>query len=83
MKEMSNISNRISKIVKARGFKNLARLAVYMGYASPEKFYRLRRDPAAKPSIEMIEDFAKKFPDLNIRWLVTGKGKPFESSKTV
>jgi len=83
MKETSNISKRIMEIVKAKKFKNLARLSAYMGYGTPEKLYRLRRDPDARPALDMIEDFAKKFPDLNIRWLITGEGKPFRSSKTV
>ena len=90
-KKMSNISNRILELAKVRGLKNFPHLAVYMGYGSPEIFYRLRRDPAARPSLEMIEDFAKKFPDLNLLsgWLITNekenhlRSSRFDSQVTV
>jgi hypothetical protein len=80
MQRTSKIFKRIATIVKLKGIKNLPALAKYLGYSTPEKFYRLRRDINAKPSFDMTEDFARKFEDLNMRWFVTGEGKPFGPS---
>lgn len=77
MKEKSNIFERIEEIVKIKGLKGVHKLAEALNYASPEKIYRMGRDKKAKPSFEIISDLANKFEDLNVRWFITGQGKPF------
>ena len=51
-------------------------LAKILGYASPEKISRLFRDnkAKAKPSYSILFDIANKFDDLNVEWLITGRG---------
>ncbi|HLF51890.1 hypothetical protein [Flavobacterium sp.] len=33
------------------------------------------KDENKKPSVEIIEDIANKFQDLNLRWLILGEGE--------
>ena len=33
-----------------------------------------------KPGFEFIENTMKRYPDLNIEWLITGKGKMYKTS---
>jgi len=77
MKEKSNIFERIEEISKIKGIRGINGLAEALNYASPEKIYRIGRDKKAKPSFEIISDLANKFEDLNLRWFITGNGKPF------
>jgi phage repressor protein C with HTH and peptisase S24 domain len=48
-------------------------LAGLLGYKNPEKIYRLFRSDTAKPSVDILEDIANKFEDLDLTWLLTGK----------
>lgn len=48
-------------------------LATLLGYKNPEKIYRLFRSDNAKPSVDILEDIANKFEDLDLAWLLTGK----------
>ncbi len=79
MNKNSTIFERVLILIEAKGIKNVAELADIMGYASPQKIYRLKRDHC-KPSFDILEDFSNKFDDLNIRWFITGKGSAFTSS---
>ena len=77
MTKNSTIFDRIIVIVEKKGFKNVAELAEKLGYASPQKIYRLKQEENSKPSYDIIRDFSNKFEDLNLRWFVTGEGLPF------
>lgn len=77
MKQNTNIFERILYIAELKGFKNLNELSAFLGYESAEKLYRLKRNPTAKPSYDIIEDFSNKFEDLDVRYFVTGVGEPF------
>tara|TARA_R100001369_G_scaffold47280_2_gene73675 strand:+ start:1040 stop:1513 length:474 start_codon:yes stop_codon:yes gene_type:complete len=70
----SNIFERISKIADHYGLEGIPELAEKLGYNSPEKLYRLNRSETARPSFDMISDFASAFDTLNLRWFITGKG---------
>ena len=48
--------------------------AIELGYSSSEKLSRLLRNPENKPSYDIIFDIANKFDELNIDWLITGRG---------
>jgi hypothetical protein len=76
LKQNSNIFERILQLADLKGIKNIPDLAIFLGYSSAEKLYRLRRSPDAKPSYEIVEDFTNKFEDLNVRWFVSGEGRP-------
>lgn len=65
---------RLNEYMKALGI-NTRKLSIDLGYDQPEKLYRLFRDKNAKPSIDIIEDISNKFDDLNLQWLLTGKGE--------
>ena len=69
------------EVAVIKGIKNVPDLAIALGYDSPEKLYRLKRKPEAKPSYDILEDLTNKFEDLNIRYLITGDGRPFISKK--
>jgi len=55
-------------------------LSVILGYNSPQKLYRLFNTENAAPSVQIIEDIANKFEDLNLNWLFTGHGKMLNPS---
>jgi len=74
----SKIFERILFIIKEKGIRNVAELADSLGYASPQKIYRLKQEDC-KPSYDIIHDFSNKFEDLNIRWFISGEGSPFLS----
>lgn len=74
----SKIFDRILLIIKEKGIKNVAELADSLGYASPQKIYRLKQEDC-KPSYDIIHDFSNKFDDLNLRWFISGEGSPFIS----
>lgn len=78
---MSTFSSRLRMFMQAKNI-NQTQLASTLGYASPEKISRLLRKEGASPSVDIIIDFSNKFEDLNIEWLVTGKGE-MEKKKTV
>jgi len=62
-------------IAESEGLVGVRDLAVFLGYASAEKLYRLNRGENAKPSFDIIEDFSNKFDRYNMNWVITGKGE--------
>ena len=36
-----------------------------------------------KPSFEFIEKFLAAFPDVNVEWLILGKGRPYKSDRQI
>ncbi|WP_052705156.1 hypothetical protein [Flavobacterium sp. 316] len=72
--KMQTFFKRLVQIIEHQGFKNVNVFALNgLGYDSSSKLNRLR-DPKNKPSLEILLDISKHFPDINIHWLVTGKG---------
>lgn len=76
----STIFERILFIIHEKGIKNVAELADSLGYASPQKIYRLKQEDC-KPSFDIIRDFSNKFEDLNLRWFITGEGDAFVNAR--
>ncbi|WP_341838380.1 hypothetical protein WJU16_11105 [Chitinophaga pollutisoli] len=70
---MEAIASRLKKFLqyKKLGTSDFTRL---LEYKSCEKIARLFRSDSAKPSVDIIADIAARFPDLSIRWLLTGEG---------
>ncbi len=68
--------DRLLSYAQSRGIKNTSALAEKLGYEKPEKLYRLKRKPDSRPSFEVIEGITNLFEFLNLRWLITGEGKP-------
>lgn len=75
----STIFDRILIILEKKGLKNVSELAEKLGYASPQKIYRLKQEENSKPSYDIIFDLSNKFEDLNLRWFITGDGEPFNA----
>ncbi|MEQ8547597.1 MAG: S24/S26 family peptidase [Cyclobacteriaceae bacterium] len=70
MNKNANIFDKIMLFASHRGIKNASEFASILGYSSPEKLYRLKRKPDAKPSYEILQDIANKFEDFDFHWLL-------------
>jgi hypothetical protein len=71
---MKELVVRLKQFLDHKGI-GVIDLALVLGYNSPQKLYRLFNTENASPSVQIIEDISKKFEDLNLNWLFTGKGK--------
>lgn len=72
---MNNFFDRIMQVSKSKGFKNITDFAKNgLLYNSSEKLNRLKK-PTNRPSFEILHDISKRFDDVNLNWLITGKGK--------
>lgn len=73
---MNEFFRRILQLSDYKGFKNISDFAKNgLQYASSEKINRLKKENN-KPSFEILLDISNKFDDVNLNWLITGKGKP-------
>jgi hypothetical protein len=75
-KSASNFSTRLRVLMSTYGYPSVAALAKDLGHERSENLSRIHRDPKAKPSVDIIGDLADKFVDLNLDWLLTGRGEP-------
>lgn len=73
LNENSNFFERILRISVFYGYSGIPELAKALGYSSPEKLYRLKKENA-KPSVDILQDLSNKFEDLDLNWLITGQG---------
>ena len=72
---MNDFFNRILQLSESKGFKSIAGFAKNgLLYASSEKINRLKKE-TNKPSFEILLDIANKFEDVNLNWLISGRGK--------
>jgi transcriptional regulator with XRE-family HTH domain len=71
---ISAVAGRIGKYIT---YLQISRreFASRLGYTSGEKINRLFRKEGAKPGFDIIADIANKFVDLDVDWLVTGRGE--------
>lgn len=71
---------RIEELIKYQGIKNVNVFAKdYLKYDSAEKIYRLKNENKL-PSFEILQDISNKFENINIDWLVTGRGEMLRNS---
>lgn len=63
------------QLADSKDIKNVNNLSIYLDYKSPEKLYRLERNPNAKPSFDILVDISNKFEFANMNWLITGNGE--------
>jgi hypothetical protein len=77
---ISPIAQRIGKYI---AHLNISRreFAFRLGYTSSEKINRLFRKDGAKPGFDIIEDMANMFVEINVDWLVTGRGEMLKSQR--
>lgn len=71
---MEPIAQRLKTFLQHKGLNTTAFCRV-MQYRSCEKIARLFRLEGAKPSVDILEDITRYFPELNLRWLLTGVGE--------
>lgn len=74
LNENSNFFERILRISSFYGYSGIPDLAKALGYSSPEKLYRLKKENT-KPSVDILLDLSNKFEDLDLNWLITGQGR--------
>lgn len=82
LNENSNFFERTLEIALFYGFSGIPELAKALGYSSPEKLYRLKKENA-KPSVDILQDLSNKFEDLDLNWYITGQGSLKKKSKIV
>lgn len=72
---MESIASRLKNFVQHKELSTSA-FTRALGYKSCEKVARLfRAKSVAKPSVDIVADIANHFPELDIKWLLTGKGE--------
>jgi len=79
---MNDFYKRIESLSKRAGYKSINDLAKNgLGYNSSEKLNRLKK-PNTKPSVDILIDISNKFENINMNWLLTGKGSVFFEDKS-
>jgi hypothetical protein len=71
---MEPIAKRLKSFLQFKGLTTTA-FTRTLEYSSCEKVARLFRVPGAKPSVDILEDIARHFQELDLRWLITGHGQ--------
>lgn len=72
---MTNFFDRIMQVAEYNGYKNPSEFAKRgLGWTSSEKINRLK-DESKKPSVDILIEISNKFDDINLGWLLTGKGE--------
>lgn len=72
---MSEFYKRLLQLSEYKGFKSVNKFALDgLNYSSSEKLNRLKKENN-NPSFEIILDISNKFEDVNLNWLITGKGE--------
>lgn len=82
LNENSNFFERTLRISSFYGLSGIPELAKALGYNSPEKFYRLKKENA-KPSVDILQDLSNKFEDLDLNWYITGQGSIQKKTKII
>lgn len=75
MKENTNFFERVEAIISYYKISSVNDFALnYLNYKSSEKINRLKKE-GTNPSFEILTDISNKFVEINIEWLLTGKGE--------
>jgi hypothetical protein len=77
---MTALFKRLLQIIEYQGFKNLNDFALNgLNYDSSSKLNRLKKENTS-PSVEILLDISNKFQNINLDWLITGKGEMLKST---
>lgn len=71
--EIQQMADRLKTIMKAVGYETPAKLAAALGYVRPDNIYNAISGERM-PGIPLLVDLSNKFENVNINWLLTGKG---------
>lgn len=77
----NSVSQRIKEFAKLREYSGYE-LSRRLGYDQPQKINRILKDTTLSPSVDTLQDFARVFPEVSLRWLLTGDGQMFLNEKT-
>jgi len=69
---MDTFKKRLEWLLSKSGL-NPSQFAMKLGYNNSEKISRLLRNEKNKPGFDILNDIANNF-EINLNWLVTGKG---------
>ena len=75
----SSIQERMKQLVDAIGTKNSFGKAIGV---NPSVIGNIVGRRLSKPSLELIEKIMRKFPDVNLEWLILGKGTIWKPEKS-
>lgn len=75
---MSSFQQRLVEVMREHGVANAPQLSKLLGYSGSERI-RLVLNGTSKPSYGMLEDLARTFVFLDMRWLITGEGNMLRS----
>ncbi len=78
---MDAINQRIAQFIDSRNM-NPNRFAREAGYKRPDNIYNVYTG-RTKPSWEMLEAIANRFPELNMNWLLRGTGEMTQTGSEV
>jgi len=70
---MSSFQQRLVEVMREHGVANAPQLAKLLGYSGSERV-RLVLNGTSKHSFGMLEDIARQFALVDMRWLITGEG---------
>jgi endo-1,4-beta-mannosidase len=59
---------------------NPKKLSESLGYESPAKLYRLLKYESNNPSVQILQDIMRVYPEINPGWLLIGKGEMLQSN---
>lgn len=83
MKKYSDFFERILQIIEYYGIKSVNSFACdFLKYESSEKINRLKKENA-NPSYEILLDISNKFEDIDMNWLIAGRGSMLKTAKEV
>ena len=77
---MMSVTDQINRFIEVKRFKR-KELANALG-TTPQTISNLMTG-RNRPGIDLVQKFAESFPNLNIRWLLTGKGDMFDDQNSV
>jgi len=74
---------RILQVIEFYDIKSVNSFAKdYLNYDSSEKINRLK-DKSKKPSFEILNDISNKFENVDMNWLVSGKGEMLKNYQKI
>lgn len=80
LNKSSSFYDRLEVIMSDKGINSVNEFATkYLGYKSPQKINRLKKE-GAKPSFDIILEVLNKFEELNPEWLLKGQGPRWSSN---
>ncbi|MEL6673560.1 MAG: helix-turn-helix transcriptional regulator [Bacteroidota bacterium] len=74
MKDESNIGDRVKQVLEIKGLTG-TELANLAEVSSPVIYRTISGD--SLPNFPFFFNLCKAMPDLNVDWLITGRGEPF------